>query len=374
MLKCKRNKFSLSRKVTYINCAYMSPMLKKVEKAGKKGISVKRRPYQISIEDFFGETELLRTEFAQLIDSGQPNRNVLIPSVSYGMANVAQNLPKKKGKILIAKDQFPSNKYPWDQYKVVAIDKPTDEGKSWTEAIIDQIDEEVAAVCLPHTHWVDGLLFDLVAIREKTRATSSALVIDGTQSVGALPFSVQTIDPDALIVAGYKWMFGPYGLGVAYYGEMFDDGKPIEHNWINRKNSEDFGNLANYRSDYQPGALRYEVGEHSNFILVPMLLTAIRQLNKWKPEKIQEYLQNLTEGPVEELTNLGYQIDSLDHRAAHLFGIRFPESIDPVKVKEALDQNRINLSFRGDAIRISPNIYNDEKDMKKLVKALRSAV
>ena len=38
-----------------------------------------------------------------------------------------------------------------------------------------------------------------------------------------------------------------------------------------------------------PGSLRYDVGEHSNFILVPMLLKAIEQLNEWTPEAIQNY-------------------------------------------------------------------------------------
>jgi len=75
------------------------------------------------------------------------------------------------------------------------------------------------------------------------------LIIDGIQSIGTLPFSVKEIQPDALICAGYKWLLGPYSIGLAYYSDTFANGFPIEENWINRKNSEDFGGLVNYEPE-----------------------------------------------------------------------------------------------------------------------------
>ena len=61
-MKCQRQKFNLQRKHAYLNCAYMSPLMKKVEKAGIAGIKVKRKPFQISTDDFFGDTEKLRVD------------------------------------------------------------------------------------------------------------------------------------------------------------------------------------------------------------------------------------------------------------------------------------------------------------------------
>ena len=86
-----------------------------------------------------------------------------------------------------------------------------------------------------------------------------------------------------------KWLMGPYGIGVAYYGAAFNNGLPIEQNWINRKGSEDFARLVNYKKEYQPGAMRYSVGEQSNFILVPMLLKSLMQLNAWGVSNTQSY-------------------------------------------------------------------------------------
>ena len=219
-----------------------------------------------------------------------------------------------------------------------------------------------------------GTVFDLRAIRKTSREVGALLIIDGTQSVGALPFDVESIQPDALICAGYKWLLGPYALGLAYYGPYFDQGKPVEENWINRKNSENFAGLVHYESSYQPGSLRYEVGEHSNFIAVPMLLRAIEQLNQWQPENIQAYCRAITKRAIGDLQEAGFWIEEETYRAAHLFGIRAPLELDMQKLKTELVRKKIFVSYRGDAIRISPNVYNTKEDLKKLVQTLQSCL
>ena len=81
---------------------------------------------------------------------------------------------------------------------------------------------------------------------------------------------------------------GPYGCGYAYYGERMDNGTPLEENWINRAGSEDFRNLVNYQENYRPFANRYSVGEHSNFIMTPMQVAGLQQVNAWGQENIQD--------------------------------------------------------------------------------------
>lgn len=380
-MKCQRQKFNLQRKHAYLNCAYMSPLMKNVENAGIEGIKKKRKPFHISPDDFFNETEILRRHYSQLIDNPEPNRIVLIPSVSYGLANVINNFPFKDGEILLCDEQFPSNVYPWWRLKEKGFDvktvAPTDSskrGESWNEKILESITEKTRAVSIGHVHWSDGTLFQLEKIRSKLDEVGGLLIIDGTQSVGAFPFSVKKIRPDALICAGYKWLMGPYSIGLAYYSSVFDNGTPVEENWINRLESDNFAQLVNYEESYREMSLRYEVGEHSNFILVPMLHKAIKQLVKWQPENIQSYTKELMSNVVEELTESGYQIEVEQYRAHHLFGVRLPENIDLENLKNALRKNRVSVSLRGDAVRISPNVYNDEMDVRKLLKAMKEPI
>ena len=378
-LKHQRAKFSLSNQATYINCAYMSPLLKAVERQGIVGIQRKRNPMRVSPKDFFTDSEKLRKEFGKLI-SAEASRIVIIPSVSYGLANVANNIRvKASDNIVVAAEQFPSNYYPWQrlqadtkvQLRIVSPpDTKINRGKIWNERLLEAIDTNTKLVALGHVHWADGTRFNLKAIRARTREVGARLVIDGTQSVGALPFSVKEIQPDALICGGYKWLMGPYSIGLAYYAESFDNGKPVEENWINRLHSENFAGLVNYQPEYQPGALRYEVGEHSNFILVPMLLEALKQINQWKPLAIQQYCKSITQKPLALLREAGFWIEDESSRAYHLFGIRLPEEMNMITVKKQVAKNKISVSYRGDVIRVSPHVYNSEKEILKLVNVL----
>jgi selenocysteine lyase/cysteine desulfurase len=347
-----------------------------------KALRRKRNPVNITPADFFTDSEKLRAEYARLIDCNDPKRIVIIPSVSYGIANVVKNCQLQKGQnIIVASEQFPSNYYPWKtlcdgvgaELKVVAPPATFQaRGEKWNQEILNSINSSTSVVALGNVHWADGTLFNLDAIRKRTKEVGSLLVIDGTQSVGALPFSVQRVQPDALICAAYKWLLGPYSIGLAYYGSAFDNGKPIEENWINRNKSEDFAGLVNYEEAYQPGALRYEVGEHSNFIAVPMLLKAIEQINNWDPDRIQHYCKTISEKAVAELRNAGYWIEHDEYRSYHLFGIRPPASVDLKKVKDALTSKKIYVSYRGDCIRMAPYVYNKEEDLLKLSKVLLS--
>jgi selenocysteine lyase/cysteine desulfurase len=238
--------------------------------------------------------------------------------------------------------------------------------------MLEAIDRDTGVVALAPVHWTDGTLFDLEAIGARAREVGAALVVDGTQSVGALPFDVQELRPDALIVASYKWLFGPYSIGVGYFGPRYMDGVPLEESWIAREGSQDFRALVDYQEGYQPGAVRFDVGERSNFILVPMLVAALRIVLAWGPERIQSYTRQLSGDLLEEARSLGYAIEEDPYRVGHLFGIRMPPGVEMEGLKVALQREGVSTSLRGSALRVSPHVYNDEEDMEALRRALRA--
>jgi selenocysteine lyase/cysteine desulfurase len=382
MLTCQKHLFSLEPDVHYINSAYMSPLLKSVEEAGYDGVKRKVRPYRLTDKDFFTEPEILRGLFAQLVNAEQKERIAIIPSVSYGIATVAKNLKVKRGQnIIVAEAQFPSNVYTW---RTLAQDKgltintiaypqiKEGRGKVWNEAILGAIDKKTALVALGHIHWANGTIFDLKKISEKAHAVGALLVIDGTQSVGAMPIDVQNMGIDALICAGYKWLMGPYSLGFAYFNEKFDNGKPLEENWITRKNSDNFAALIDYQDEYQPLSMRYDMGERSNFILVPMAIAALKQLLAWGADNIQKYCHQLTHEAIPEWRNKGFWVEEETQRSQHLFGIQLPKHMPVEKLQSALKERHISVSVRGDFVRISPHVYNDARDIDVLTEVLLS--
>lgn len=381
-LSCQRTRFELPSGLHYLNGAYMSPLSKAVLAAGCDGLYRKAVPTRISPGDFFTQSNAARERFARVVNAS-PERIAIIPAASYGVATVARNLVIERGQnIVILHEQFPSNVYAWRrlaassgaQIKIVHPPEGWPRGEAWNAKVVEAIDDATAAVAVPHVHWTDGTRFDLAAIGERARAVGAALIVDGTQSVGALPFDVDAIRPDALITAAYKWLMGPYGIGFAYYGERFNDGVPLEENWITRAGAEDFSRLVDYQDAYADGAVRFDMGERSNPILLAMAIAAIDEILESGVSARQAYCCDLVEPFMSELTGLGVRVEDASWRASHLFGLRLPVGSDVRVLEHSLYQNEVAVSVRGDAVRVSPNVYNDVADMEALVKALGAAL
>ena len=382
MLSCQKSRFSLPDDEHYLNCAYMSPISVAVETAGMTGVARKRVPSRIATSDFFTESDRARALFARLVNAPDPSRVAIIPAASYGLAIAARNLPAGAGQnIVVTHEQFPANVHAWRrlardrgvEIRVVAPPAVVEgRGRGWNTRLLEAIDTSTAIVALGHVHWTDGTKFDLEAIGRRAREVGAALVVDGTQSVGAMPFDVQAIQPDALVCATYKWLMGPYSMGFAYLGPRFDTGEPLEETWIGRAGSENFKELVNYRDDYQPGAMRYDVGERTNFALMPMAIAALEQVLEWQPARVQEYCAALTADLFDRVRALGYTVETPEYRGAHLFGLRAPAGTDITAVGERLRARSVLVSLRGSALRVSPHVYNDARDIDALIDALSS--
>ena len=374
MIANQKHLFNIPDHITYLNCAYMSPQMRCVSEAGHQGVMFKESPWQVYPENFFTTSEQARRLFAAMIDA-EADDIAFIPAASYGISVAAKNLTVKTGeKIIVLEDQFPSNVYPWDALAKEkggifhTVRRPED--GDWTRAILATLDEKTAIVSLPHCHWTDGSLLDLVKIRNRCDTIQAALVVDGTQSLGALPFSVKDIRPDFLVGVCYKWLLGPYSLGFMYVNPAYQGGEPLEYNWINRKNSEDFAGLVNYQQEFQSGARRFDVGERSNFTLMPMAVAALTQILQWQVTEIADTLTTLTNHIAEEAEQLQLTVAPSHLRAGHMLGLQFSKGV-PKEIVQQLAHNRIFVSVRGHSIRISPHLYNTVEEIDRLFAILK---
>ena len=374
----QKHLFSLPDDESYLNGASRSPQLRSAAAAARAALEWRERNSGMPIADFFAPVRRLRETFARLVGAMDADRVALIPAASYGLATVARNLPLRAGQeVIVVQDQFPSNYYVWERRcaetgaRIRTVARPQN-GGNWSERVLDAIGPETAAVAIAQLHWADGYRFDLEAIRERTDDFGAWLVVDGTQSVGAYPFDVERIRPDALVAGGYKWLLGPYGCGYAWYGPRLDDGVPLEENWINRAGSDDFSKLADYQSAYRPLAGRYCVGQHSNFLMVPMQQAGLDQLLDWGPETMQVYLRNLWQPLIDPLGAMGVVITQ--PAAWHLIGLRFGEPQTVSRLQTELAKRAVSVSYRGDAVRVSPNVYNTPEDMERLLDGVRAAL
>jgi selenocysteine lyase/cysteine desulfurase len=370
-----RDLFAIPSDIAFLNCANMAPQLRAITEIGVQAVKRREAPWTLDSYEWFGQAEELRSAVARLMDADAEGI-ALVPAVSYGIAIAAANTPLAAGQnIVVLKHQFPSNYYAWRELAAArgaelraARKEPAD---SWTEAVLDAIDENTAIVAVPNCHWTDGALVDLVRVGERARAVGAALIVDVSQSLGAYPISVKEVQPDFLVSVGYKWQLGPYGLAYLYVAPKWRErSRPLEASWLTRAGADDFSSLVDYVDEYQPGARRFDMGEYPQFILLPMALAAITQILEWGPESIQGTLCRLTSFIAREAEALGCSVLAADRRVGHMLGIRFPGGF-PSGLPERLAAERVYVSVRGDAIRVSPHVYNSEPDAERLIEVVR---
>ena len=375
----ERALFAIPPDVTYLNCASMSPQLHSVSAAGLVAVRSKESPWNLRASDWFEHAEPLRALFARVV-GGDANDVALVPSASYGLAVAAANLPVRAGQtILVIDREFPSNVYTWHELarrtgaRVHTVTREA--GASWTGAILNALRAgDVALVATPACHWTDGGLINLEVVGAAARAVGAALVVDASQAAGAHPIDVRIVQPDFLVAVGYKWLMGPYSLGYLYVAPKWHErGVPIEQTWMSRAGAEDFARLMDYADDLRPGARRFDMGEFSQFTLLPMATAALEQVLAWGVERVARDVGALTASIAREVASLGCVIADEKERVRHMLGVQLPGGL-PADLADRLAAAQVFVSIRGDSIRVAPYLYNDERDVERFVSVLGAAI
>ncbi|MFQ5516290.1 MAG: aminotransferase class V-fold PLP-dependent enzyme [Acidimicrobiia bacterium] len=369
----QRSLFDLPPGVSYLNCAFFSPQLKSVTTIGRESLTLRERPWQIQPGDMFAPVDDLRERFARLID-GDPAGVAVVPSVSYGVQTAADNAPLESGdEIVVLEDQFPSDLYPWMRAaaragaEIVTVPRPSD--WDWAAAVTAHIGRRTKVVAVPFCHWTDGSRVDLDLVGEAARAAGAWLVVDVSQALGAVSLSVTRLQPDWLVCAGYKYLFGPYRTCYMWVAPRHRDGTPLEETWMGRAGSEDFSRLVEYTNEYRGGAARFDSGEPIDFVTTPMAVAALDQVLAWDPDAVGAYVEPLTARVENLAVAAGFVAVPAGRRLPHLLGFRFPDGA-PEGVVERLAEQRVFVSLRGSSVRVAPHVYNDGDDVDRLFAAI----
>jgi len=373
----ERKLFEVEDGVAYFNTASLAPQLRSVRAAGEAALERRAAPWRISSADWFTEVERLRGLFAQLVGS-EPDGVALIPASSYGLAIAAANLEAGPGqRVLVLDEEYPSGIYTWRAFvRRTGAELHTvrrENGESWSDAILAALDERTAIVSVPNVHWTNGALIDLGPVCGRAHELGAAVVLDVSQSAGAMPIDVAELRPDFLISVGYKWLLGPLSLAYLYVDERHREGEPIEHNWIARKGAEDFAGLVEYTDELQPGARRFDVGARTNFLLTPMSIAALEQVLDWTVPRIEAALSEITASIEEGARARGLVAPAAGQRGPHIIGIEVPDSRREAVLNE-LKAREVHVGPRSSWLRVSPHLHTTEADIDQLFAALDAAL
>ncbi len=378
-LPSQRHLFDIPRDIAYFNCAYYSPQLNASRDRLLEGVRAKSHPWTRVAAGFFDDAERVRTIAARLY-GGDADGYAIIPAASYGLSTAARAIePRLKPGdcILLIDEEFPSNVLPWRRVaqetgaSLITVPRPSD--GNWTEAIASRLAAHVKVVAVSTCHGTNGARIDLGPVGEACRGNGSLLVIDATQSLGAMPFDLARIQPDFLVAAAYKWMLGPYGSALMYVSEAWRHARPLEESWLSRDNAEDFTSLARYSDNYRAGARRFDVGETGVLTLLPGTLAALEQVEAWGIENIASSLASINERIAGHLDGLGFTLPQVSQRCPHMFGAMLPPSFQGNLVAELKSRN-IYISQRENSLRFAPHLWVDDEDVARLLDALDSLI
>jgi selenocysteine lyase/cysteine desulfurase len=288
-------------------------------------------------------------------------------------ARAAETELRPGDQILIMAEEFPSNYLPWQRVaketgaSILTVPIPQD--GNWTRAILQRIDHGVRVVAVSGCHWTNGARVDLDEVGRACRDSGTVYAVDATQSLGAMPLSVETVQPDFLVAAGYKWLLCPYGFGLMYVAPRWRDARPLEESWLARDNAEDFAALVDYSDQYMPGARRFDMGEKCIPTILPGALAALQQIREWGVASIAESLAAMNLRIAARLEELGCSLPAPEQRCPHMFGVRLPPGYGG-NLLEALRAEQIFISQRGNALRFAPHLHVSEQDVVRLLETL----
>lgn len=307
----------------------------------------------------------------------QPDEISFVGPTSLGLSLVANGLNFRRGdNVLIYHDDYPSNVYPWmalaDKGVQVRLMNIREFGRIRNIDVIGQVDENTRLVALASCHFVTGWRIDIAGIGKQLRSRNIPFCIDGIQTLGAFPTSVEHVD--FLAADAHKWLLGPCAAGILYVRKSLQEKlKPSVLGWHNVR-------CANYIAQehivHPPDSRRFEAGS-ANLIGLAGLQAGMELLLEIGVENIATELLRKRALLVPALQEKGYAVLGGSAPVEHASGIVTfykPDEDMPV-LHTRLTEARIITSLRANRagqryIRLSPHFYNTDAELNNLLDML----
>jgi cysteine desulfurase / selenocysteine lyase len=273
--------------------------------------------------------------------------------------------------VLLAGD-FPSVVLPWlrlaEETGVALrlVPTQTDPALATAEAIADLVDEKTAAICVGHVQYATGHRLDLGRLGRIAADVGARLLVDATQSAGAVAIDVAETPVDLLVASSHKWLCAPHGAAFCYLNPALQDFRPPFVGWRGTANPSLFATASLQLS---ATARRLELGTLA-YGAALALAASIGYLNRLGLSRIERHATCLSEALRAALAELGADVltPAGANERASIVAARFLH--DSAGLVTRLRERRIVVSARHGAVRFSVHVFNDLEDIRVALKAL----
>lgn len=291
-------------------------------------------------------------------------------STSEGM-NIIAHLLAHRGHAISNDLEFPSSNLPWINTGAYMTIIQSSNGMVPIERIRKAIGRKTRTIITSHVQYATGFKQDLETLSNICSENNLYLVVNATQSVGAMDFNVNKFGVDFAVANGHKWLLSSFGIGTLYINnKLLGKDSAMKPPFFSQFGQEDREHFDNMKIRMSKNASKFELST-PHFPNIIALKAAIRYISKINILRIEERIRYLTQYLIDRLTELKIQILSPLADTCRSAIIVF-KAKSPVDVVAYLGKRRIIVSARGGGIRVSPHFYNDEGDIDRLTLALKT--
>jgi selenocysteine lyase/cysteine desulfurase len=359
----------------YLNCAYHGAMPRVASAAVAEALALKQTPHLIRDEYHFTYPDAYRRAVAELI-GGEARDVAVANSATQGIMLAVAGLDWRSGdEVVLPAGEFPSNRFPWLSLEargvtVREIDLGT--GDDATERLLEAIRAPTRVVAASWVAYSSGRLLDIAALGRRCREVGALLVLDASQAIGGLPFSVADVEVDIVACAGYKWLLGPYGTGFAWvHPELSDRLTAPNVNWFALAGADDFNRLSDCDLTFAAGARRFDINEPGNFLNMGGGTASLRYILEVTPEAVRGHVLDLQRRLLDGLPAGMRPLGPEDpERRSNILCFSPGSDTAGDRLFARLIGERVVLSRREGALRVSPHVYNTESDIDRLLDVL----
>ncbi len=321
-------------------------------------------------EEWNEMVQTARHSVARLIGA-RAEEIAFLKNTTDGIIAVAEGLDWRPGdNVVLASCEFPANVYPWKNLESRGVEIHwVDEvdARLSLDAYDAAMDQRTRVVSASAVQFHSGFRNDLAGLSKICKQYGALFVVDGIQSVGALPMDVEIEGIDFMAADGHKWMLGPEGCALFYCStNALESIRVASMGWASVSDADFF----NYDTTLRGDARRFETGT-LNSIGIAGLKASAELLLEVGIEQVSERILRLTNSLCDGLCDLGFDIVTPRNPGEKSGIVTFTRrGLDLGSLDQRLRDRRIIATARNGCVRLSPHFYNSDKEIDDVLTAL----
>ena len=375
-LPAKRD-FAIPEGVTYINSAYTHPIPIATAEAMRTYLKLRSEPGAVSKSL---QNANVKAQFATLINA-KPSEISFIPNTSAGENLVVNGLgiPHTDGNVVTDALHFDGALlHLGELQKRNGLDLRIVQPRDWRIDLRDMervVDKKTRLIEISLVAMSNGFQHDLKAVCDLAHAHGAYVYADIVQAAGNTPIDVRESDVDFCACSTFKWLMGDFGFGFLFVKESLLDKMTAcpQYGYFEARTLD-----SHFLPGDAPGDAPYtwqlRTGAGGCFEVSTPALGVMFALGESLPyihalgvENIQAYRQPMIKKLQEEMPRLGFQPLTPPESTSALVSFSIK---DARLVMKRLRQRNINVRVDSHFLRVSPSVFNDMKDIDKLLEAL----